>query len=180
MQKLEVFPSSQVVVGITFVALVAAVIVWLQFPPIESYLKAMGYGITDYELAFTAEHAGAMLDAWGPEGQAAMRTSLLIDFGFIPAYALALAGITLLAARAQGGWLARLGFFLTLAALAAGLFDVLENLMLLILLGRDPVPGLPPLVAGISASIKFAFIILVFVYWPVCGAAWLVRRIRTD
>lgn len=178
MQKLKTHPPTPVVIGIVVVALAETAILWLQFPPIESRLKSAGYGIVDYELAFTADNVGKMLRAWGPEGQGAMRDSLLIDFPFMLSYALAFAGITLLIARSQSGRPASAGLALTPAALIAAVFDALENLMLLTLLGRDPVPALPPLVAGISASIKFLLLIAVLVYWIASGAAWIMRRVQ--
>lgn len=178
MQKLKTFPSTPAAIGIAVVALAATVILWLQFPPIESRLKSAGYGIVDYELAFTADNAGKMMRAWRPEGQEAMRDSLLIDFPFMLSYALAFASITLLIARSQSKRLASAGLALTPAAPIAAVFDALENLMLLILLGRDPVPALPPLVAGACASIKFLLLIAVLAYWIVSGAAWVTRHVR--
>lgn len=177
MQKLKDTPSRSVTIGVTLVALAATVLLWLQFPPIENQLKSAGYGITDYELAFTAGQADIMLRAWGTEGQETMRISLLLDFPFMLAYGLAFAGITLLIARVQTGQLAGLGLTLTPAAVIAALLDVLENLMLLIMLDQTPVPALPPMVAGISASIKFLLLILVLVYWIMGGVAWIVRRL---
>ena len=91
MQRLKTLPSRPVIIGISIVALAATLIIWLQFPPIESRLKSAGYGIVDYELAFTADRADAMLAAWGPEGRGTMRDSLLIDFPFMLSYALAFA-----------------------------------------------------------------------------------------
>jgi hypothetical protein len=63
MQKLKTLPSNPVVIEITFLALVATIILGLQFLPIESRLKSMGYGIVNYELAFTADNAGMILYA---------------------------------------------------------------------------------------------------------------------
>lgn len=179
MHQLKTHPSTPVVIGIMIAALAATVILWLQFPPIESRLKSAGYGIVDYELAFTTGNAGKMLRAWGPESQGIVRNSLLIDFPFMISYALTFAGITLLIARSQSGRLASAGLALTPAVLIAAVFDAIENLMLLTLLGRDPVPALPPLVAGISASIKFLLLIAVIAYWIASGTAWVIRYLRT-
>lgn len=178
MESLKTFPPRRFLVAITLVALVATVVIWLVMRAPESQMQAAGgYGIVDYELAYNAAKTETILRAWGSPGQAAARRSLLIDFAFMPAYGLLFAGITLLIARAQTGRLASLasvGRWLAPAPVAAALFDALENTMLLSMLGKmEHVPPLPPLVAGVSASIKFALLLLAILYWLVGGAAWV-------
>jgi hypothetical protein len=178
MKSLKTFPPRRFLVAITLVALAATVVIWLAMRAPESQMQAAGgYGIVNYELAYNADKAETILRAWGSTGQAAARRSLLIDFAFMPAYGLLFAGITLLIARAQPGRLATVGRWLVLAPIAAALFDALENTMLLSMLGTaGRVPPLPPLVAGVSASVKFALLLLAILYWLVGGGAWLAGR----
>ncbi len=179
MRYLETRPSTRVVAAITVAALVATVAVWSLFTEPEREMSARGYGIVDYELAFTAERANDILHAWGAEAEPAARRSLLVDFAFMPSYGLLFAGITLLIARLQGGKLRRAGLALTPLALVAALCDALENLMLLSMLGAaGRVAVAPPLVAGVAATIKFALLAVLIVYWLAAGVAWAAQRLR--
>lgn len=178
MQALESIPSWRTLIILTVVGLVATIGIRFLFDPLEAIMQESGgYGIIDYELAFTAEKADAMLQAWGETGRDATWRSLLIDFAFMPSYALLFGGITLLIARAMSGSLAVIGRWLAVGQWAAALLDALENVMLLIVLGAPGnVPALPPLVAGVSASIKFGLIGLAILYWAAAGIRRLTRR----
>ncbi|MEO8099859.1 MAG: hypothetical protein ABI811_19330 [Acidobacteriota bacterium] len=63
----------------------------------------------------------------------AMRIKLYIDFAFIPAYAFLLATLGALLTR-QGGWKQIAGIAAAICGLAAGVFDLLENLAILAIL----------------------------------------------
>ena len=176
MESLRSSPRQGVVIVVTVIALVATVVVWLQMRTAEQIMAAHGGGIVAYELAFTPGQADALLRSWGSVGQQAARRSLLIDFPFMVSYALLFAGVTLLISRTQEGWPAVAGRWLTLAAPLAALLDGIENLMLLSMLGRGgSIPSLPPVVAGVAASLKFSLLLLVIVYWLFSGGRWLVR-----
>jgi hypothetical protein len=179
MHTLEHKPNTRLVIVIVLAALVATIAFRFLFAEPESIMSGLGYGIVPYELAYSVEQAGHILSAWGTEGQAAARRSLLIDFGFMPAYALLFGGITLLIARAQSGWLRRAGMWLTLAPFAAALLDLLENLALLRMLGTEAaVPSLLPAVAGGAATLKFALLLIAILYWLGAGLSTIARRIR--
>src|SRR4051794_3981321 len=66
---------------------------------------AGGFGIVDFEVAFTSGKAQEILRAWGADGHDAARLSLWFDFLFLTAYGLFL----WLAIRALGDALARRG-----------------------------------------------------------------------
>ena len=179
MKTLTSKPSQRLVVIATVLALLATVVIWFQFSEPEAAMQSSGYGIVSYELAFTAERADTILEAWGSTGVQQARRSLLIDFGFIPAYGIFFAGITLLIARVQIGYLQSSGLVLVLAVFVAALCDVLENLMLLSLLGQaGAVPAAPPPIAGVAASIKFLILLAAVVYWVIGDIVLIVRLIR--
>ena len=83
-----------------------------------------------------------------------------------------------LIARAQTGRLAGLGLMIVPAGIIAAVLDSTENFALLSTLGSTTVSALPPLVAGICATIKFFLWFVVLGYWVVSGAAWVIRRIH--
>lgn len=178
LQKLKVFPPQPVLVVVTLIAIVALAGMSAVLLPVNGRLKAAGYDIVEYELAFTAEHADEMLRAWGEANQNLMRDSLFLDFPFLLAYGVAFSGLTLLVGRALGGRLGHLGLVLTLAGLIAALCDAVENLILFTTLGLVSVSPLQPLAAGLCASIKFFLWGVVFVYCLGGGAVWLLRTLR--
>jgi hypothetical protein len=68
-----------------------------------------------------------------------MRLKVKIDFAFIAAYGTLLVALSLIAAR-SGGWRRLIGVAAALCAVAAGVFDVLENLAILDILDV-PIPA---------------------------------------
>jgi hypothetical protein len=145
------------------------------------------YNILDYEFAWTPERAAEMFAAWGEAGQQAARTSLVIDFGFMPAYALLLASLALNEARlARAAWArrlstplrvqaaGRLGWWPVALPFGAWLLDAIENLALMRALAQAAQPPAAPLaVAGTAATVKFALLAACALY--IVGA-WAVRR----
>jgi hypothetical protein len=140
------------------------------------------YNILDYEFAWTPERAAEMFAAWGEAGQRAARTSLVVDFGFMPAYALLLACLALNEARlarrlstplrvqAAG----RLGWWPAALPFGAWVLDAIENLALMRALAQAAQPPAAPLaVAGTAATVKFALLAVCTVY--IVGA-WAARR----
>lgn len=124
------------------------------------------YTIVDFELAWTAAKAQAMLTSWGEVGRAAARQSLIIDFAFMPTYALGMAALTLLAARSLTGRWQALGLWLVLAPLAAWALDAVENVNLLALVDHTANPVASAVTsASWSATIKFLLLIACILYW---------------
>lgn len=124
------------------------------------------YTIVEFELAWTAAKAQAMLATWGEAGQAAARQSLVVDFAFMPTYALGMAALTLLAARSQIGRWQTLGLWLVLAPLAAWALDVVENVNLMALVDHTANPVASAVtIASWAATIKFLLLIVCILYW---------------
>jgi hypothetical protein len=139
-------------------------------------------GIVSFELARTVEQAVGILASWNersnPMGayfelmvyptplQAAF--GLGLDYLFMPMYAFALAFGTLLATGKHNGRLRSLGAVAGYGALAAAVFDAVENYALFqILLGKVFSPY--PEVAFYCATIKFMLLIFGLVIAVVGG-----------
>jgi hypothetical protein len=117
-----------------------------------------GPGIIGFEFAGTEDGAGEILDDWGDEGKDAARASLWIDFAYIVVYStfgvLAVAATRDLAARRGWRRMAAFGSTAIVFPAAAGAFDAIEDVGLLLALdghGGDLAPGL----ALVCASLKF-------------------------
>jgi hypothetical protein len=119
---------------------------------------------------------------WGERGRDYARWSLWIDYGFLLGYGafLALAAIaTRDFARANGlRRLAAIGVVAALAAVAAAIFDAVEDALLLLTLGGHG-GSLGPPIATASAGLKFLFIAVAigYVVWGL--ACRVVRQRRT-
>jgi pimeloyl-ACP methyl ester carboxylesterase len=131
-----------------------------------------GPAIVGFELAGSSENADEILREWGSDGRSAARLSLWLDFLYLAGYA----SFWALAVRAAGDLAARRGWKrlgqgrrLWPLALAAGAFDVLENVFLLVVVGGST--GVAP-VAAVFAILKFLALAVVLGYVGVV----LVRR----
>lgn len=71
LEKLIEFPKNKVVVLITIAAFILALLI-SQFimAPIEAELKgSTGYGVIEFEFAWTSEQINTIFKAWGSEGK---------------------------------------------------------------------------------------------------------------
>jgi hypothetical protein len=153
--------------------------------------EAAPNGIISLELAGNARTARAILDSWEQTSRMLSATSapnpdivnvpyvfaafgLGLDYLFMPMYSHALALGTLLAAQKHAGWLRSLAEAAGYAALAAALFDAVENYALLQMLLGEFDAGLPA-TASFCAIVKFGLLLFGIV---VSAAAWLVHPRR--
>ncbi len=160
--------------GIATVAFDVALIV------IDKRLEATGGpGIVPYELSGGAGRASRILAEWGDHGRGLASLSLWLDFGFILSYAtfFALAGLaTRDYARDHGlRRLAAAGTVAPFLAIAAGVFDVVEDVGLLLFLGGHG-GSAAPVIASVCAGFKFALIALAIGYAIWGLAARLMQR----
>jgi hypothetical protein len=119
-------------------------------------------GIVSFELAGNADSAQRMVDSWDADARLFAAFGLGFDYLFMPIYALALS-LGLLLARGQNP--SRYHSFANLmgwGALAAALFDAVENYALWHTLTQNAISPYPQL-AATCAVIKFALLILGFI-----------------
>jgi hypothetical protein len=155
----------------------ATVALLLAMSPSDGRIKDTGGpGIVPFELTGGQGRADEIMAEWGKEGQDAARKSLWIDFGFLVAYGMFLT-LALDATRdlaRRRGWRRLLsigGVAVFFGAIGAG-FDALENVCLLLTLGRAG--SAFPLLATIFAACKFAFLAAAIAYL----LAGLAMRLR--
>ncbi len=147
-------------------------IVWLCLGAYMLSLEATmqdagGYGIVDFELAFTSDQAGTILAAWGDEGRDAARLQLWLDYLYLVVYGLFfwLAIKALRDAALRRGWTryARPGAWIAVLPLVAAGADAIEDAFLLIALGGHGGDA-APLLGGAFAVVKFAAIVVSLLY----------------
>jgi hypothetical protein len=163
MPDLTRWPGRVTLRWITALALLATLAIFIVFALHDRGLRP--YTIVSFELAWTPLQAEKLFAAWGAPGQRVARESLLIDFAYMPAYALLFAGLVLVEARRSAGRVQRLGLSLALVPFAAWLCDAVENVALLNVLAAPASPSAPLLqLAGLSASLKFLLLLVCVLY----------------
>lgn len=150
--------------GLWVVALALVVGFGLAQLPALAAMRAGGTDVVGFEMVATTQQAELVLAGWGEVGQAAARTQLLLDFGFLVGYGL-LMWLTATALRAP-----RLALLGPVAAVA----DALENIALLVIVGGRTAQPWPAL-ATTFAIVKF----VALTAWLVGVAATVVRQRRT-
>ena len=150
---------------------------------------AAPYGIVSFELAGDAKTARLITDSWNQTSLLLSATGtpnpdivnvpyafaafgLGLDYLFMPVYALALSFATLLAAQKHTGALRSMAVAAGYGALAAALFDGVENYALFqMLLGSFDTDY--PAIAAFCAVVKFGLLVFGIL---VSLAAWLLPR----
>ena len=146
-----------------FTLLMVVVMRWHGAP---LYTEAAPMGIVSLELARTTNVSNTIISSWQQAPNAVLQRAIVntwIDFVFIIAYSLFLFSCCVMLAHRQRGISHQLSKLMALAALTAGLCDVVENACLLQQLETD-VSALLSWCTWLLASIKFLLLALV-VLW---------------
>ena len=140
------------------VGLVLIVIIYLYiFQPVENYLIGLSnIGLMDLLFSWTTDRVDTIFAAWQSEGIFREFIITVIDFPFIACYCIVLSGLILLVARELHDKIQRVELHLVFIPILAGIFDGIENIFLLIMMGSNQsVVFLFPLITSICALIKF-------------------------
>jgi hypothetical protein len=166
-----------IVLGIAMVAL--TVVGFLLEKPME---RTGGPGILAFEFAATKARASQILAEWGPKGRHAARISLIVDYAYMVSYGgfFTLAGFATRDMARTRDWrrLAAIGTVVPFFAAAAAIFDAIENVFLLLVVGGHG-GSIAPLIATVCSSIKFTLITIAIGY-VLCGLAWRLATATTD
>jgi hypothetical protein len=112
------------------------------------------------EFARGKAKALGLTKAWGITGSDRVRAQLYLDFGLIATYVATCAAVALLAAHGlPARTRAEVGLTVTLIWSAAGLLDIVENLLLLQVLPPDDHPGMQR-IAYVVVVFKWALVIV--------------------
>jgi len=173
--------TAKVLWVLLIISILAALWPWLSMRKIDAQLmeNPPHNGIVAFELVWNAPDAMKMIDAWGPELSILAGKSIKIDFFFIPAYVLLFFSATMLLSLLASGSLRKVIRAVAFLPIVSGVADVIENtfLLLVLRLSRN-IPDQYPLIAGVCASVKFALLAVVVVFWLVAIVAGIVRKIR--
>ena len=160
LDKLIGFPRTLYVLIITIGAFILFILInQLVFAPISAL--AITYNVLDFEFAWTPDRIAVIFTVWGATGMEAQALGVYWDFLYIITYGFFISGCILLVSRILSGKYQKLGLYISVTPFIAGIFDLIENINLLIML-QNPMnfSAIVPYIASVSAVIKFAFLIL--------------------
>ena len=180
LEKLKEFPKQKYIVIMILVALIVFIWVNQMMASIESYLKgATGYGVLDFEFAWTADGIQKIFSAWGSTGKQLEATAIYWDFLYIPAYAFLIAGCNLLVVQRLEGKPQEIGLYIVITPFIAGLLDVIENINLLLMINDDIFINLgSPFIASICATVKFGLVFLGIIFFVLALIILMISTIR--
>lgn len=152
----------------------------LRFQGKQLQTAASPAGIVSFEFAGNEQETTKMLDAWKQhDSMGSVKMNILIDFLFIPFYALLFYTLCGSISVRHHGKAASLGVLLAFFSLIAALFDVLENFLML-----AATYGLynrfTTLLTAFFAAAKFSLLALSLLYVVLLGLPLLIKKIASS
>jgi len=178
LNKLKNTPKNKLLTLSTIIGIVIVILLYLLvFIPIEATMNE--FGILDFELAWSSDRAEAILFAWGTSGINKQTLAIYWDFLFIIGYVSIVFSLNLLVSRRLNGKLQNFGIIMTLLGPISGLFDVIENINLLLMLDTPTtVSSINPFTASLSATIKFGFLIAAIIFFVIALIILLIKKVK--
>ena len=178
LEKIKKYPSDLVLlIAAAIGVIILLTINMLIFEPMSKAVYL--YGILDFEFAWTKEQILLIFSTWGPAGMALQEAGVFWDFLYIFGYVVPLFALILFFSRRLEYRMANIGLYMILTPIVAGIFDLIENINLLIMLNETPYFGsFVPLITSISATIKFGFLIVGAIFFLVALVLFVVKKIK--
>ena len=164
-EKLKTKPTDLYLLIITIAALVLFLLInILVFGQLSGATPP--YGILDLEFAWTVERVQEIFAAWGAAGIQLHILGVYWDMPYILGYGFFIFGCILLVSRRLIDRFQIIGLWICFFPLVAGLFDLFENINLLIMLYNPAsFPSYVPMLTGILATIKFTLLVIGIVFF---------------
>ena len=178
LEKLKKIPSDLILLVIAAIGIIILLVInILVFEPLAN-LDSL-YGILDFEFAWTSDQILIIFADWGGEGIALQSIGVYWDFLYIIGYSVPLFALILIFTRKLSGKIVDIGLYMSLTPLVAGIFDLIENINLLIML-NDTTDFAPfvPLIASVTALIKFSFLLVGAIFFLVVLVLTLIKRFK--
>ena len=178
LDKLKKTPSDLILLNIAAIGIIILLIINIfVFEPLAN--SGFLYGILDFEFAWTNEQILIIFADWGVEGMALQANGVYWDFFYIIGYSVPLFALILLFTRKLNGKIVDIGLYMSLTPLVAGIFDLVENINLLIMLNDTlNFASFVPLAASITAFIKFSFLLVGAIFFLVVFVLTIIKRFK--
>ncbi|MFW9864834.1 MAG: hypothetical protein ACFFEN_01925 [Candidatus Thorarchaeota archaeon] len=147
------------------------------FLPIEAVVPT--YGILDYEFAWNTANVLIIFLTWGLSGINSQVIAIYWDFLFIVGYVFLAFSLIVLALRKSGEKIQAFGKYFPITAILTGVFDVIEN-SLLLTMANNPgnITSSLPLIASLSATIKFGLLFAGIIYFVIALIIIIINKIK--
>jgi hypothetical protein len=178
LEKLKKSPHDLVLLVAAAIGIVILLVInILIFEPLATSVPI--YNILDFEFAWTKEQILTIFSTWGPLGMALQEAGVYWDFLYIFGYVTPLFTLILYIVRRFEDKMATIGLYMSLTPIIAGIFDLIENINLLIMLNESPnFESFIPLIASLSAVIKFGFLLIGAIYFLIALVALIIVKIK--
>jgi len=179
LEKLKKIPSDLILlISAAIGVIILLVINIVVFEPLANLNYP--YGILDFEFAWTKSQILDIFAKWEVgEGMSMQTNGVYWDFLYIIGYSVPLFALILLFSRNLTGKIADIGIYISLTPLIAGVFDLVENVNLLIMLNDTTnFASFVPLTASITAFIKFSFLLVGAIFFLVVLVLTLIKRFK--
>lgn len=161
LEKLKEFPKDKTLILATAITFFPFIWITVMVFCVNEYRleTTTGYGVLNFELAWTPEMINKIFTAWGPDEMKRQAFVTYVDYLYIPCYGLFIAECVLLVSRKLlEGRLQKVGLFMVLTPFIAGFFDSVENVNLLLMLSDEAyIHSACPYIASTFATFKIIF-----------------------
>lgn len=178
LEKLKKYPSDLILLIAAAIGIVILLTINIMiFEPLATSVYM--YGILDFEFAWTKEQILTIFSTWGPLGMALQEAGVNWDFLYIFGYTIPLFALILYLSRRLVDRMATIGLYMSLTPILAGIFDLIENINLLIMLNDTPnFASFVPFIASISATIKFGLLFIGAIFFLIALVLLIFAKIK--
>jgi len=178
LDKFKDFPKNKIVYLITLVGFLIVLLAEIfVFIPIEGSVST--YSILDYEFAWTSSRAETILSVWGADGIDSQVTAIYWDFLFIVGYVSLAFGLIVITLRKSESKIQTIGTYISFTPFLTGFLDVIENIFLLLMTGTPTsVLETHPIIASLSATLKFGFLFIGIFYFVIAVIFLVINKIK--
>jgi hypothetical protein len=179
LEKLKKSPSDLILLIAAAIGIIILLAInMLVFEPMAT--SVYFYGILDFEFAWTYDQAILILNTWEFQGVLHLQEAgVYWDFLYIFGYVVPLFALILYISRKLEDTLTKIGLYISLTPILAGIFDLIENVNLLIMLNESPnFASFVPLIASLSATIKFGFLLIGAIFFLVALVVFIISKIK--
>jgi len=178
LEKLKKTPGDLVLLIIAAIGIILLLVINMAvFEPLAN--SGFSYGILDFEFAWTKEQILIIFTEWGGAGMVLQANGVYWDFLYIIGYSVPLFALILLFTRKLSGKIVDIGLYISLTPLVAGIFDLVENVNLLIMLNDTPnFASFVPMIASVTAFIKFGLLLVGAIFFLVVLVLTIIKRFK--
>ena len=178
LEKLKKTPGDLILLIIAAIGIIILLVInMVVFEPLAN--SGFSYGILDFEFAWTKDQILIIFTEWGAAGMALQANGVYWDFLYIIGYSVPLFALILLFTRKLSGKIVDIGLYISLTPLVAGIFDLVENVNLLILLNDTlNFASFVPMIASVTAFIKFGLLLVGVIFFLIVLVLTLIKRFK--